>query len=45
LRQVYAFKDTNLQIEEALRTGEGYPEELPEGFFLFATESWLITSE
>jgi hypothetical protein len=45
LRQVYAFKDTNLQIEEALRTGEGYPEELPEGFFLFATESWLITAE
>ena len=45
LRQVYAFKETNLQIEEALLTGEGYPEELPEGFFLFATESWLITSE
>lgn len=45
LKQVYQFKDTNLQIEAALRSGEGYPDQVPDGFFLFATESWLITPE
>lgn len=45
LSRVYGFRETNLQIENALRTGEGYPEEVPEGFFLFATESWLVIPE
>lgn len=45
LIQVYKFRETNLQIAEALKTGEGYPEQVPEGFFLFATYSWLIPLE
>ena len=45
LEQVYQFRDTNLQIEEALKTGEGYPDVIPDGFYLFATESWLITPD
>lgn len=45
LDQVYQFRDINNQIEEALKSGEGYPENVPEEFFLFATESWLIKSE
>lgn len=45
LRQVYAFKETNLLIEQALKTGEGYPHDLPDGFFLFGMESWLITPD
>lgn len=42
LETVYQFKDTNLLIEEALRSGEGYPDDVPDDFFLFATESWLV---
>jgi len=42
LSQVYKFRETNLQIFKALQTGEGYPDEVPEGFFLFATNSWLV---
>lgn len=45
LRQVYAFKETNLLIEQALKTGEGYPHDLPDGFFLYGMESWLITPD
>lgn len=45
LEQVYQFKDTNLEIEKALNSGEGYPDQVPEGFFLFATRSWLITPD
>jgi hypothetical protein len=45
LIQVYKFRDTNLQIAEALKTGEGYPDQVPDGFFLFATYSWLIQAE
>jgi len=45
LEQVYKFRDTNLQIEEALKTGEGYPDVVPDGFYLFAMESWLITTD
>ena len=45
LEQVYQFKETNLQIESALNTGEGYPDQVPDGFFLFATRSWLITPD
>jgi len=40
--KVYQFRDTNLLIEEALTTGEGYPDQVPEGFFLFATKTWLL---
>ncbi len=43
--RVYAFRETNLKIEKALQTGEGYPDKVPEGFFLFATESWLVIPE
>jgi hypothetical protein len=42
LKQVYQFKDTNLLIEKALKSGEGYPDQVPDGFFLFATRAWLI---
>jgi len=42
LTQVYKFRETNLQILQALQTGEGYPDQVPDGFFLFATYSWLI---
>jgi hypothetical protein len=42
LAQTYQFRETNLKISEALKTGEGYPDEVPDGFFLFATYSWLI---
>lgn len=42
LTQAYQFRDTNWQIARALQTGEGYPEQVPEGFFLFATKAWLI---
>lgn len=42
LSQVYIFRETNLQIFNALQTGEGYPDQVPDGFFLFATYSWLI---
>jgi len=45
LKQTHQFRETNLQIESALKTGEGYPETVPDGFFLFATESWLINPE
>mgnify|MGYP000871463115 FL=1 len=45
LEQVYQFKDTNLLIESSLNTGEGYPDQVPDGFFLFATKSWLITPD
>ncbi|PKN90543.1 MAG: hypothetical protein CVU45_02225 [Chloroflexi bacterium HGW-Chloroflexi-7] len=45
LTQVYSFREINLQIAEALKTGEGYPDQVPEGFFLFATDSWLIQVE
>jgi hypothetical protein len=43
--QTYKFHETNELIEQALLSGEGYPDEVPEGFFLFATESWLIEPE
>jgi hypothetical protein len=42
LTQVYKFRETNLQILQGLQTGEGYPDQVPDGFFLFATYSWLI---
>ncbi len=42
LKQVYKFRETNWQIFNALQTGEGYPDQVPDGFFLFATYSWLI---
>lgn len=42
LTQVYKFRETNLQILQALQTGEGYPDQVPDGFFLFANYSWLI---
>lgn len=42
LTQVYKFRETNLQIFNALQIGEGYPDQVPEGFFLFAKYSWLI---
>lgn len=42
LSQVYKFRETNLQIFNALQTGEGYPDQVPDGFYLFATYSWLI---
>ena len=45
LKEVYQFKDVNLQIESALQSGEGYPDQVPDGFFLFAMESWLINPE
>ena len=45
LSQVYQFRETNLQIQKALETGEGYPEVVPDGFFLFATKAWLINPE
>jgi hypothetical protein len=45
LKQVYKFRETNWQIFNALQTGEGYPKEVPDGFFLFATYSWLIEPE
>ncbi|PKN96764.1 MAG: hypothetical protein CVU43_19030 [Chloroflexi bacterium HGW-Chloroflexi-5] len=45
LTKVYSFRETNLQIAEALRTGEGYPEQVPDGFFVFATNAWLIQEE
>ena len=43
--QTYQFIETNHQIEQALLTGEGYPDDVPDGFFLFATESWLLDAE
>lgn len=45
LKQVYRFRETNWQIFNALQTGEGYPDQVPDGFFLFATYSWLIEPE
>ena len=45
LSQVYKFSDTNYQIQQALQSGEGYPDTVPEGFFLFATKAWLINPE
>lgn len=45
LIQVYKFRETNLQISEALKTGEGYPDQVPDGFFVYATYSWLIQPE
>ena len=45
LSQVYQFRETNLQIADALAIGEGYPDEVPDGFFLFATKSWLILED
>jgi hypothetical protein len=42
LTQVYKFRETNLQIFQALKTGDGYPDQVPDGFFLYATYSWLI---
>ncbi|PKN91296.1 MAG: hypothetical protein CVU45_01850, partial [Chloroflexi bacterium HGW-Chloroflexi-7] len=45
LTLVYSFRETNLQIAEALKTGEGYPEQVPDDFFLFATDAWLIQEE
>lgn len=42
LSQVYKFRETNLQIFNALQTGVGYPDQVPDGFFLFATNSWLV---
>ncbi len=45
LSQTYSFRETNLQIARALQTGEGYPDQVPDGFFLFATKSWLIIPE
>lgn len=45
LKQVYTFRETNWQIFNALQTGEGYPAQVPDGFFLFATYSWLIDPE
>lgn len=43
--KTFSFKEINLQIEQALKSGEGYPEIVPEGYFLFATQSWLIEPE
>ncbi|KAF0112126.1 MAG: hypothetical protein FD147_393 [Chloroflexi bacterium] len=40
--QTYKFIDTNHLIEQAFLSGDGYPETVPEGFFLFATKSWLL---
>ncbi len=45
LEQVYKFREINLQIQRALDNGEGYPETVPEDFFLFATKAWLINPE
>ena len=45
LKQVYQFREFNKQIEDALKTGEGYPDKVPEDFFIFATESWLIKAD
>lgn len=45
LIQVYKFRETNLQIFKALQTGEGYPDQVPDGFFVYATYSWLIQPE
>ncbi len=45
LKQVYQFRETNQMIEDALWAGEGYPEQVPEGFYLFATRAWLFPPE
>ncbi|MCX6053953.1 MAG: hypothetical protein NTZ74_03385 [Chloroflexi bacterium] len=44
-RQTYQFIDYYHQIEKALLSGEGYPDIVPDGFFVYATEAWFVQPE